>query len=270
MRSQRLNARGHGHRLWMHLQAVARSLHGNAWLAANRQCHVHRLAKPCHSAGSAARAVALGVPDEERNDERMQTWFKQLLSVTLATFVMFSQSACTQQDRVVAHGVEADFGRDSPNLVVDEFHYGQSKGPGMHMKNEDGRGTGNPSSYGETLMPDEVVVKWHDTTTGKAYEDRVDMRKRLGSPSDLRGKHVYFLIDQFENQLYIYLVPDIKIEDGSTKRKQGTMPNGPSLYADLDVKTVYPDGAVPRPRGGYSEPDMKLWGITSAEGLVVK
>lgn len=210
------------------------------------------------------------VPEEERNDERMQTWFKQLLSLTLASFVMFSQTACTEENRVVAHGVDADFGRDSPNLVVDEFHYGQSKGPGMHMMNEDGRGTGNPSSYGETLMPDEVLVKWHDTTTGKSYEDKVDMRKRLGSPSDLKGKHVYFLIDQFENQLYIYLVPDIKIDDGSTKRKPGTLPNGPSIFADLDVKTIYPDNSPPRPRGAYPKARIDLWGIQSTEGLIVE
>jgi hypothetical protein len=75
-------------------------------------------------------------------------------------------------------------------------------------------------------------VKWRLKTTGVVYEDTADLRKQLSG--DITGHRIYFVIKG--PQLFVYLVPP-----ESKKLSAGAPPNGPKMYRDLDVKTIYPD-----------------------------
>lgn len=185
----------------------------------------------------------------------------------------------TKESRVVKekkvfvnHTVDANFLADAPDLEVLEFHYGEAVvGPGgLRRSVEPGSGGLNgPSISGEIPLPDEVRVKWRDKRTEKIYEERVDMTSRLPSPKAMEETTVYFLVDQFENRLYIYLVPREDINDRSVgRRPEGTVPNGPGLTAHLDVKTLYPDNSPPKPRGEYPKAWVELYQLPS-EGLII-
>lgn len=173
----------------------------------------------------------------------------------------------------VFHSVHANFHSDSPDLEVLEFHYGQAvKGPGGLQRSAEvgSGGVPSPSITGELPLPDAVHVKWRDKRTDKIYEEHVDMTSRLPSPKAMKGTDVYFLIDQFENRLFIYLVPDTDLNDRSVgRRPEGAVPNGPGLTSHLDVKTLYPDNSPPKPRGEYPRKWVELLKLKS-EGLIVR
>ncbi|WP_353394214.1 hypothetical protein [Hydrogenophaga sp. 5NK40-0174] len=187
---------------------------------------------------------------------------------------MGTQTACstTNQPTFAVHTVSADFRGDSPDLEVLEFHYGQAKkGPGGLQRSAapGSGGVPSPSIGGDLPLPDQVTVKWRDKRTDKVYEETVDMASRLPGAKAMNETTVYFLVDQFENKLYVYLVPATDYKDRSVgRRPEGTVPNGPSKTAHLDVKTLYPDNSPPRPRGRFSKSLLKLWGV-SPEGLIV-
>ncbi len=173
----------------------------------------------------------------------------------------------------VDHMVQANFKADAPDLEVLEFHYGQAvEGPGgLQRSVEPGSGGLNgPSVGGETPVPDLVYVKWRDKRTGEFYEERVDMTTRLPTPERMIGTTIYFLVDQFENRLFIYWVPKVDLNDRSVgRRPEGVVPNGPGLTAHLDVKTLYPDNSPPKPRGEYPKKWVELWQL-NPEGLIVR
>lgn len=203
----------------------------------------------------------------------MRPSFRSLITVFFLLLTMTTtQIACSQEEnRVVFHTVKFDAGDDSPNIQILEFQYGQSKGPGMHEVAKSERGLPAIASTGETLMPEEVYFKWRDKTTDKVHEDRVDMRSRLPQPSVLKGQMVYFLVDQYENQLYIYLIPQkLGTDGGANRRKAGEVPNGPGTTSYLQVKTIYPDNSPPRPRGYYPKLDLEIDGITDTARVIIK
>ena len=98
-------------------------------------------------------------------------------------------------------------------------------------------------------MGDFLYVKWRDKASQQVFEDRVDLKSRLPSPKAMRGTDVYFLID--DNQLYVYLIPQQNAEGTLNRRPANKPPNGPDGYDYLDVKTLYPDNAPPKVRGGF-------------------
>lgn len=177
---------------------------------------------------------------------RVRPW----LMVCLLGVVMSTLSACGDEQRFAFHSFHYDAGIDMPQVELLDCLYGN--GLGAHTQKEvdaaQARRGECGNMAGEMPIGDSLYVKWRDKSTHKVYEDRVDLKGRLPAPKEMHKKTISFLID--ENQLYVYLVPD---SDWDTKRNylpEGKVANGPDIFKHLDVKTLYPDNAQPKVRGG--------------------
>jgi hypothetical protein len=177
--------------------------------------------------------------------------FKRWLLVGVLGVVMSMQTACGEEKRFAFHGLSYNQAVDMPQVEILDCLYGD--GLGAHTQQEVDAGKarrgecGNMS--GDMPIGDFLYVKWRDKATGKEYEDKVDLRKRLPSPKEMYGTKVSFLID--ENQLYVYLIPHSEWDSKLNYLPLGKPANGPDKYKHLDVKTLYPDNAPPKVRGGY-------------------
>lgn len=80
------------------------------------------------------------------------------------------------------------------------------------------------------LRGDSLYVKWRVKSSGRVYEDTVDLRNRL--PRDIKDHRIYFVIKG--EQLYVYLI-------SPQRRPSDVPPNGPGMYRHRIVKTIYPD-----------------------------
>lgn len=179
----------------------------------------------------------------------MSTAVHRLWVLLMVSLVMSTQPACSE-DRVVFHGLDYNFAVNSPGVELLDCLYGEMLGKHTRQEVESGRARRGEcfNGAGTMLLGDFLYVKWRDEATGQVYEDRVDLKSRLPSAKEMQGQTVYFLVDS--NQLYVYLIPD---RDWDTKRNHlppGKPANGPDIYAYLDVKTLYPDNAPPKVRGG--------------------
>lgn len=165
---------------------------------------------------------------------------------------MSMQSACSdgKQPQFAFHGLSYNQAVDMPGVDILDCLYGD--GLGAHTQKEVDAGQArrgeNCGTAGTMPIGDFLYVKWRDKATGKVYEDKVDLRKRLPSPKEMYGTDIYFLID--ENQLYVYLVPHTEWGTKLNHRPDGKPANGPDGWDHLDVKTLYPDNAPPKVRGG--------------------
>ena len=149
--------------------------------------------------------------------------------------------ACASS-QVVHHAFSFNAVRDSPDVHVLDYRYGDSEQPSarnpidLQAKGQSLQATG---VHGPMLRGDYLYVKWRVKSTNNVHEDTVDLKGRL--PRDLENHRIYFIIRG--PQLYVYLIPP-----DSRKRPAGVAPNGPRMYSDLDVKTIYPDNPDLLPR----------------------
>jgi hypothetical protein len=140
---------------------------------------------------------------------------------------------------------------DMPQVELLDCLYGDGLGVHTRQEVEAGKARRGECVKGGGTMPigDFLYVKWRDKATDAIHEDRVDLRKRLPSPKEMHDTTIYFLID--ENQLYVYLIPHREWQSKINYLPPGKPANGPDIYDYLDVKTLYPDNAPPKVRGGY-------------------
>ena len=149
------------------------------------------------------------------------------LRVSLAIVLL---SACAPS--IVDHSFEFDALEDSPGVRILDHRYGESNFPGA--RNPVSRlSSDDPlqriSITGGMKRPASLYVKWRVLADNKVYEDTVDLRNRL--PGDFSGCKVYFMVRG--PQLYVYLV-------NPGRRPPDVPPNGPKLYRDHLVFTLYP------------------------------
>lgn len=182
----------------------------------------------------------------------MSTAVHRLWVLLMVSLVMSTQPACSedQQPRWAFHGLSYNQAVDMPQVDILDCLYGNALG--AHTQREVDEGLARRGECGNIFgtgpIGDFLYVKWRDKATGQVYEDRVDLKSRLPSAKEMHGQTIYFLID--DNQLYVYLIPD---RDWDTKRNHlppGKPTNGPDGYDFLEVKTLYPDNAPPKVRGG--------------------
>lgn len=154
--------------------------------------------------------------------------------------------------RFAFHSLMYDPSVDMPQVELLDCLYGN--GLGVHTQREVDAGQARRgecvNGAGDMPIGDFLYVQWRDNATGKVYEDKVDLRKRLPSPREMDRTTVYFLID--ENQLYVYLIPREEWDTRLNYLPPGKPANGPEGYQHLDVRTLYPDNAPPKVRGGGS------------------
>lgn len=164
-----------------------------------------------------------------------------------------SQLACSgDKPQFAFHSFMYDPAVDMPQVELLDCLYGTGLGAHTQQEVDAGQARRGECITGGGSMPigDFLYVKWRDKASGKEYEDRVDLRKRLPSPKEMDRTTIYFLID--ENQLYVYLVPREEWDTKLNHRPEGKPANGPEGSQYLDVRTLYPDNAPPKVRGGGS------------------
>ena len=132
------------------------------------------------------------------------------------------------------HSFEFDARRDSPDVEILDYRYGDSKNPGARPPEwalRQGTVAQATSTGGQMLRGDELYVKWRIRKTGEVLEDTVDLKRRL--PADITQHTVYFLIRG--RQLYVYLI--------TPERRAPNAPpaDGPGIYQHMRVISVYPD-----------------------------
>jgi hypothetical protein len=136
------------------------------------------------------------------------------------------------------HAFSFDARRDSPNVEVLDYRYGNSKLVGTRAEEplvKDGQIAQMTNVTGPMLRGDSLYVKWRIKKSGEVYEDTVDLRSRL--PTDITNHRLYFVVKG--TQLYVYL-----ISPETEKRAESELPGPLRKYSDLKVTTIYPDAAT--------------------------
>jgi hypothetical protein len=158
---------------------------------------------------------------------------KNLVSIALLVGVGHVMTACAAGPGVVDHGFAFNALRDSPDVEILDYRYGESLQPSASNP-ESMRAAGTSlqrmSIQGPMKIPDSLYVKWRVQSDGRVFEDTVDLRSRI--PRDITHQTVYFIVRKA--QLYVYLV-------SRESRLPDVAPNGPELYRDRKVVTIYPD-----------------------------
>ena len=126
-------------------------------------------------------------------------------------FAIAIQGACATGPRPINHTFEFDARVDSQDVEIIDYRYGDSNVPGVR---------GCPAQYfpcersrqyagttGKMPLGDELYVKWRIKSTGKVYEDTVDLKNRL--PDDITNNRIRFVIKGA--QLYVYLITPVKL-----------------------------------------------------------
>lgn len=160
--------------------------------------------------------------------------FAWLVSSLLAALA-FAGAALAQP--VVDHSFAFDAISDSPDVEILDYRYGDSRFPAARNPEyllKEGKALQRINISGPMRRGEVLFVKWRSESTGKTYEDTVDLRKRF--PGDISGHKVYFIVKG--SQLYVYLI--------SPERRPPDMPpNGPGAYEHRKVVTIYPDSVKP-------------------------
>jgi hypothetical protein len=143
-------------------------------------------------------------------------------------------TGCATNPNVVDHAFGFDMTNDGQDAELLDYRYGSSKLP-VHAPESavlEGKTIYSANVNGPMLRGDFLYVKWRNKNTKEVYEDTVDLRQRL--PANIADHRIHFIIRG--SQLYVYLIPPKE-----KKRPPGTPPNGPRMYDDLNVITIYPD-----------------------------
>ncbi len=134
---------------------------------------------------------------------------KHLARLILVTILLGGLAAYAvemkSKPKLVDHAFEFGEYGENEGIEVLDYQYGDSKMVGTFIDNDDrrngriGQGTG---VHGGMPVGDFLYVKWKVLSTGKVYEDKVDLRKRL--PTNMQDKIVHFEVKG--PQLYVYLI----------------------------------------------------------------
>jgi hypothetical protein len=172
-------------------------------------------------------------------------WLKILMG--LALFAIFTLGACASNAgnatpgnancphaKRVNYSFEFDM-RETPDIEILDYSYGFPNCP--IVENPDylrgqNKSLQATSIYGPMLTGGKLNVKWRIKSTGKEYEDTVDLGSRL--PRDIEKNYLTFMIKN--SQLYIYLVTR------EFREKDAPQDDGPKAYTNWrKTLTIYPD-----------------------------
>ncbi|WP_124946714.1 hypothetical protein [Sulfurirhabdus autotrophica] len=170
---------------------------------------------------------------------KISTWkTKNLLKNTMkwlfSFFVLMVITSCASSPKVVDHAFGFDMRKDGQDAVVLDYRYGGSNLPirAPEWAVKEGKTFASNGVQGSMNKGEFLYVKWRNTTTGKVYEDTVDLRQRL--PADITNHTIYFMIHGA--QLYVYLISPENAAKSSDKADYG-----PRVYRNRKIITIYPD-----------------------------
>ena len=150
----------------------------------------------------------------------------------LLIVAMLALISCATNAEVVDHAFSFDMRDDGQDAEVLDYRYGASKLPvrAPEAAVSEGRPLYQTNVHGPMLRGDSLYVKWRDKSSGKVYEDTVDLRHRL--PADMTDKRIHFMTRG--PQLYVYLI-------SSGPKSANSAAGGPRMYRDRETTLIYPD-----------------------------
>jgi hypothetical protein len=150
----------------------------------------------------------------------------------IASIAFVGLAACASGGGVFVHSFSFDTLKDGQDAEIIDYRYGTSKLPvrAPEWAVKEGKTLTFNNVSGAMAKGDSIYVKWRIHSTGQIYEDAVDLRQRL--PADVTDHRIHFIVRG--PQLYVYLVTP-------EQRRPDSPPNGPSMYSNLRVITIYPD-----------------------------
>lgn len=145
-----------------------------------------------------------------------------------AVLVLLTACAST----LVRHSFSFDV-REEPGIEILDYRYGDSRQPGAKADH-----SGLLSDHvqqavninGDIRRPNSLYVHWRDNTSGKMYDDTVDLARLL--PRDITDHRIHFTIRG--PQLFVYLITP-------QRRSPSDYPAGPPEYRYLKVITLVSD-----------------------------
>jgi hypothetical protein len=154
------------------------------------------------------------------------------------------------QPALQAHSFGFDARRESPDVEILNYRYGNSKNPMARPADyqlQEGKVSQFTNTYGEMLRGDSLYVQWRIKSTGQVYEDTVDLKSRL--PADITDHTIHFIVDK--TQLYVYLISPEKLNpnpcpmerEERVRLSHSELPGERifSMYCVLKIITLYPD-----------------------------
>jgi hypothetical protein len=142
-------------------------------------------------------------------------WLKGwLLLAVLALAACAPMSSITAQipGRMVDHAFEFDAFRDSRDIEILQYRYGDDGGFNTRSTPaEIASGTSRlaANTTGEMLLGKDLYVKWRIKSTGQVYEDTVDLTSRL--PFSMKRKRLRFIVEG--EKLYVYVIEREDVRD---------------------------------------------------------
>lgn len=130
---------------------------------------------------------------------------------------------------LVNHAFSFDV-RESPGVQILDYRYGDSRQSSARATENDlAQGTVSQivGIHGDMLRGDTLYVKWRIKSSGKVYEDTVDLKSLL--PRDISKHRIHFIVKG--DQLFVYLITP-------ERRPPDLPPNGPREYQYLNVITL--------------------------------
>jgi hypothetical protein len=156
---------------------------------------------------------------------------KSLSGLPRGAFIAFLFTVLTAcAGGITNHSFAFDARQDSPDIQILDYRYGDSEQPSVRADGNDVKAE-RVRQYvgisGDMLRGDFLYVKWRVKSSGRRYEDTVDLKSRL--PRDIVKNEIYFIVQGA--QLFVYLVtPEL--------RAPATEPSGPREYQHRKVITL--------------------------------
>ncbi len=162
----------------------------------------------------------------------------------ILAFGIFCLTACaTGGGNMIFHTFEFDAWRDSPDIEVLDYQYGDQKTTGFSPERERvklGQAFRSGGLSGFIPRGDFLYVKWRIKKTGEVLEDRVDLRHRL--PENLDHLEIHFVCH--DRQLYVFVTwpwdgqPWTK---GKPQDRYKPVPGGERRFDGQKIQQIYPD-----------------------------
>lgn len=147
-----------------------------------------------------------------------------------AALLLFLLAACAST--LVRHSFGFD-ASEEPGVEILDYRYGDSRLPSAraeYSQHINGRVRQAASIDGDILRPELLYVRWRDATSGKVYEDTVDLKRLL--PRDITDHRIHFTVRG--SQLFVFLITP-------QRREPGDRAVGPIAYRDRKVITLAAD-----------------------------
>jgi hypothetical protein len=160
-----------------------------------------------------------------------------------ANFIVGLTACASGGANVVFHTFEFDAYRDSPDIEVLDYQYGDQRTTGFMPERERvslGQSFNSGGLSGYFPRGDSLYVKWRIKATGKVLDDRVDLRHRL--PKDMVNLAIHFVCN--DRQLYVFVKWPWDKQPWTREppvERYMPVPSGIRNFEGNKIQQIYPD-----------------------------